>query len=53
MPKVNEDCFAYDKKKKKCRALKELECAKNECRFYKNNDCNKLKDIYKETMHDT
>lgn len=51
MQKVNEDCFAYDKKKKKCRALKELECAKKECRFYKNN--NKLNDIYKETMHDT
>lgn len=53
MQKVKEDCFAYDKKKNKCIALKELECKNKECKFYKNKDSDKLNCVFKETMHDT
>lgn len=35
MREVNEDCFAYDKDKKVCKALDCLYCKKEECKFYK------------------
>ena len=35
MNKVKTDCFAYDDYVCKCRALKELYCKKEECKFYK------------------
>ncbi len=31
----NEDCFAYDKTFKKCRALDSLYCKNENCKFYK------------------
>jgi hypothetical protein len=30
-----DDCFAYDPKAKRCRALKELCCTREVCPFYK------------------
>ena len=35
MSKVKVDCFGYDKTKHKCKVLKNLECTKKECKFYK------------------
>lgn len=35
MRRVNEDCFAYDKEKKDCKALDCLYCKQGECKFYK------------------
>lgn len=32
---VKTDCFAYCKEKNGCRALRELYCASEKCRFYK------------------
>ena len=33
-----DDCFAYDGKNKKCRALDKLYCTKEICPFYKTRD---------------
>jgi hypothetical protein len=35
MFEVKNDCFGYDKTKKKCKMLKDLYCSKSVCEFYK------------------
>ncbi len=35
MVDIMKDCFAYDDKKKECRALKDLYCNCERCYFYK------------------
>ena len=37
MAEVKTDCFAYDcsLKNRQCKALRELYCAKKNCKFYK------------------
>ena len=35
MSEVRVDCFAYKKDLRKCVALNQLYCAKENCRFYK------------------
>lgn len=32
---VKTDCFGFDKAKQNCKALKELYCKNENCRFYK------------------
>lgn len=49
--KIQNDCFAYDPTKNKCRALKNLEC--KDCKFYKSKNSEKFNRIFKETMHST
>ena len=35
---VKKDCFGFDKTKNSCKALKELYCKSEKCRFYKNKE---------------
>ena len=35
---VQSECFAYNKDKHNCNALKELVCKKQKCPFYKHKD---------------
>lgn len=35
MAEVKKDCFGYDKKRNKCKALNSLYCQNEECKFYK------------------
>ena len=32
---IRRDCFAFDQERRMCKALKELYCACEECKFYK------------------
>lgn len=34
---IRKDCYAYNTYKNKCRALNDLYCQKEKCRFYKSN----------------
>lgn len=43
---IREDCFAYNEKTKECDALKELYCAKENCKFYKS--CEEISQKYIE-----
>lgn len=36
---LKDDCFAYDKDKRECKALKELVCLTKKCSFYKPKGC--------------
>lgn len=38
MKEVKKDCFAYDKDRNKCHALKRLYCEMETCKFYKTED---------------
>lgn len=46
---VKRDCFAFDKDNFECTALKELFCANEKCKFYRNKlENNKLEKKYRE-----
>lgn len=46
---VKRDCFAFDKDKFKCTVLKELFCANEKCKFYRNKlENDKLEKKYRE-----
>lgn len=36
--KIKKDCFAYDKVRNSCKALKELYCRFEDCNFYKTSE---------------
>ena len=44
---MNRDCFAFVEKNEHqgCRALKELYCKKEECKFYKNKEKINIEEI--------
>lgn len=47
---VKKDCFAYDKRNNRCKALKETFCKYEECAFYKTKEelCAKCPDKEKQ-----
>lgn len=50
---IEKDCFAYTEKKRnqECKALKELYCEKEKCKFYKRKDeidIDKIEEAIKE-----
>lgn len=47
---VREDCFAYNKKKKECHCLNELDCSS--CSFYRNKSSIKDNPFYEYSYRD-
>ena len=45
---IEKDCFAYDKRLKKCNALKELVCTYKRCTFYKKQEDVNMNEIERD-----